>query len=45
MTLTYDPMTQNQKCSSSHHPQITCEAWKWLGYNCSLYNVHKVLYI
>ena len=23
---------------------LTCEVWKWLGKNCSLYHVHKVLY-
>ena len=44
MTLTYDPMTQKQYGSSSHHPHFTSEVWKWLGYNCSLYHVYKVLY-
>ena len=41
------PMTQWPKInrvSSSHHPQLTGEVWKWLGYICSLYHVHKVLY-
>ena len=44
MTLTFDPVTQNQEGSSSHHPQLTCEVWKWLGKTCSLHRVHKVLY-
>ena len=30
--------------SSSHYPQLTCEVWKLLGKNCSLYRVNKVLY-
>ena len=44
LTLTFDPVTQNQLGSSSHHQQLTCEVWKWLGKNGSLYRVHKVLY-
>ena len=44
LTLTYDPLTQNEKVSSSHHPQLTYEVWKWLGKNWSRYRVHKVLY-
>ena len=38
----FDPMTHIQYCPSSHHPQLTCEVWKWLGKNCSRYRVHKV---
>ena len=30
--------------SSSHHPHLACEVWKWLGKNCSLYYAYKVLY-
>ena len=45
LTLTFDPVTQNQLGSSSHHSQYTCEVWKWLGENCCLYSFHKVLYI
>ena len=37
MNLTFDPMTQNQYGSSSHHEQLTCEIWKWIGKNFSLY--------
>ena len=41
MTLTFDPMTQNQEGSSSHRQQCACEVWKWTGKNCSLYRAHK----
>ena len=44
LTLTFYPVNPNQYGSSSHHPQVTCEVWKWLGKNCSVYRVHKVLY-
>ena len=44
LTLTYYPVIQNQKGFSPHHPQPTCEVWKSLGKNCSLYPVYKVLY-
>ena len=44
-TLTFDPVTQNQKGSSSHHGKCACYVWKWLGKNDSRYFVHKVLYI
>ena len=44
LTLTFEPLTQNQWGSSSHIPQLTYEVWKWLGKNCSRYRVHKVLY-
>ena len=44
LTLTFDPMTQNQLGSSSHHGECACEVWKWLGKNWSRYCVHKVLY-
>ena len=43
-TLTFDPVTQSEYGSSSHHPQLTCEFWMWLGKNCSQYCVHKVFY-
>ena len=42
LTLTFDPVTVNQKGSSSHQPQLICEFWKWLGKYCSCYRVHKV---
>ena len=42
LTLTFDPVTQNQEGSSSHHGECACEVWKWLGKNCSRYRVHKV---
>ena len=42
LTLTFDPVIQNQKGSSSHQPQLICEVWKWLGKYCSCYRVHKV---
>ena len=41
LTLTFDPVIPNQLGSSSHHPQLTCEVWKWSDKNCSLYRVHK----
>ena len=44
LTLTFDPVTQNQLGSSSHHGECACEVWKWLGKNWSRYCVHKVLY-
>ena len=44
LTLTFDPLTKKQSGSSSHHPQLKYEVWKWLGKNCSRYRVHKVLY-
>ena len=42
LTLTFDPVTQNQYGSSSHHGKCACEVWKWLGKNCSRYRVHNV---
>ena len=30
-------LSQNQLSTSSHHPQLNCEVWKW-------YHVHNVLY-
>ena len=42
IVVTFDPMTQNQYGSSSHHSQLTCEVWKRLVKNCSRYRVHKV---
>ena len=42
LTLTFGPVTQNHKGSSSYHPQLTCEVWKWFGKNCSRYRVYKV---
>ena len=44
LTLTFDPITQNQLGSSCHHGECACEVWKWLGKNWSRYCVHKVLY-
>ena len=38
------PWPKINRSSSSHHPQLTCEVWKWLGKNCSRYRAHKVLY-
>ena len=28
-----DPVTKNKNGSSPHHPQLSCEVWKWLGKN------------
>ena len=43
----HDPLTPwskiNRVPSSSHHEQLTCEVWKWLGKNCSLYLAINVL--
>ena len=42
LTLTFDPVSQNQKGLSSHHGERACEVWKWSGKNCWCYRVHKV---
>ena len=39
----FDPATQNENGSSSHHPQLMCDVWKWSNKNCSLYRNLKVL--
>ena len=38
------PWPKINRVHPPHHPQLTCEDWKWLGYNCSLYHVHTILY-